>query len=76
MIALFNFIPNHCPNCGQNLVPNFTDPLSRQDFLQGASCTCPGCQLSHAFVPSDKLLAATIGNGDLTHYVKLEDEPS
>ena len=65
MIALMNFTPTHCPNCGKE---KEWDTYDRQDFFAGASQQC-GCGLHYAYLDGRKLLAATDGNGDMTRYV-------
>lgn len=76
MIALYDFIPKHCPNCG---VPTGLDrrPTLEErkhhirpagDYLHGASHTCD-CGLSYQFAQSDTLLEASRKDGDLAQYV-------
>ena len=42
MIALFDFIPSFCPNCGQKFSIK-DDKYCRQDFWGGCAHTCSKC---------------------------------
>lgn len=55
MIALYDFLPHHCPNCGER---QKWDALQEQDFLVGCAHTC-GCGMRFQFVSSGALQQAS-----------------
>lgn len=71
MIALFSFVPKHCPNCGEAFT--FRDHLARGDYLASASHTCRGCGLHYQYVDGRKLLDLAGSVGDMTRYVTNPD---
>lgn len=74
MIALFNECPDFCPKCGCGLSQFHLNRDSQQDFLSGASCTCPKCKCSYAYASSEHLLAAAkASGGDLARYIDADE---
>jgi predicted RNA-binding Zn-ribbon protein involved in translation (DUF1610 family) len=71
MIALLNFNPTTCPNCGTEFTVR--DPhlrrCSEQDWLAGAASTCKRCGLHLAYVDGRKLLELASATGDMGRYV-------
>ncbi len=66
MIALFDFAPKFCPNCGKNVEPK---GYTREDFFANASFSC-NCGLSYQHCDSQVLVeAARETGGDLYRYV-------
>lgn len=67
-IALYNFIPNHCPNCGKEININ-NSRYAVRDFQVGASheCNC-GLYFAHASTESLKKTASE-NDSDLARYV-------
>lgn len=68
MIALYNFIPHFCPNCGTEI--HFKGPFALSDYTGGASHFCKGCELHYARVSSKALIDASKQETDLAQYVK------
>ena len=63
-LALFNFRPSHCPECGNKLIPNSSD------YAAKASHYCPKCNLIYQLAETDKIIqAAELSGGDLAQYV-------
>ena len=65
MIALFDFTPQFCPNCGDGL--QFHDHMARSDYNSHCSHTCD-CGLHFQKASSDLLLKAAAEEGDMPQY--------
>jgi hypothetical protein len=66
MIAVFDFLPTFCPNCGTKTVYN--DPLTLQDF--NAKCSF-SCKCGFAYQKADTahiLEAAEKSGGDMKQH--------
>lgn len=65
-IALLNFIPRHCPECGRNLVQ-----VDHGDFRQGRSHACGhgSCTFKYQYVLGPLLLEEAALHGDLHVHV-------
>jgi hypothetical protein len=63
-LALFNYIPAYCPNCGKSLESSFQDKLAKQDFYSGTSHSCD-CGLKYAYVDTDTIYDASL---DIEYY--------
>lgn len=65
MIAVFDFIPGHCPNCGHQL--NFTAKYAASDYLAKNAHTCD-CGMKFQFVETKKILEIA---DDVHRYVEV-----
>lgn len=61
MIALFDFVPMCCPNCGEHFELD-SDRLALNDYTSKCSHTC-GCGLSFQFADSKALVVAAHDSG-------------
>lgn len=77
MIALFDFVPRYCPNCGKDtrLLRPATEAERRNgitsygDFLAGASHACLSCGMKYQYADKAEMLkAAANSGGDLKQY--------
>ncbi len=67
MIAIFDFIPSHCPACGKNIRPYGSFPTA--DYLEGASHTC-SCGVHYQFIKTESLLEVAEQEGsDMAFYI-------
>lgn len=62
-IALLNFRPKFCPNCGEG--QNLGNKLDNEDFLLGAAYECLKCGLDYGYAESGTLLDS---HDDLKRY--------
>lgn len=72
MIALFSFVPSHCPNCAKEFL-GADDKYHRQDWFAGCACTCPKCGLHYSYAPAEPIRVLAAEHGDMGRYV-LEGE--
>ncbi len=56
MNAIFDFVPDFCPSCGDPLLPN-KDKYAMQDYRGECAHSCTNCGLRFQFVPTDRLLS-------------------
>jgi len=68
MIALFDFIPVYCPNCGYKFSIK-GDILNTTDYNLHCSCGCRQCGLQFQYTHTANLLEAAGKDGDLLGYV-------
>jgi hypothetical protein len=75
MIALFDFLPNFCPNCGAETVGSFEQTESdrqcglhpHHDYNFGASHSCD-CGLMFQKCDTQAMIDASDAYGDLKQY--------
>jgi hypothetical protein len=67
MVALFDFTPQFCPNCGQD--PRLSSLLTHKDYERKCSFICE-CGLHYQYVPDRQTLieVARKTGGDLGQY--------
>lgn len=67
-IAIFNFVPTHCPGCGESLTgPNLAGP----DWMEGNVRGCKACGLLFALAKDEHLMEAASKSGsDLERYAR------
>ena len=72
-IALYNFVPHYCPQCGKE-IKFILVPYAWADFTAQKSHTCPACGTKYQFVQDTDLLLRTAdeAGGDLHEWVKRE----
>lgn len=81
LIALYNFVPHYCPNCGQpttlfresNLAKAMGGPVVRADadYRVGASHSCK-CGVMFAMAEPEHLKDAADASGsDLSQYIEI-----
>jgi transposase-like protein len=67
MIAIFDFSPKFCPNCGSDIEKR--ERYSIQDYNSKASFYCMDCKLQYQLATrSHILIAAKESGGDLMQY--------
>ena len=65
MIALFDFVPRYCPQCGQ-ITLVVQDPAVLSDYSSYMACYCPHCELLYQKANTNALLKASqMSGGDL-----------
>lgn len=65
MLALFDFVPRYCPQCGQVTLP-VQDPAVLADYSSFFACYCPNCELLYQKANTNALLKASqMSGGDL-----------
>lgn len=78
MLAIYNFVPSYCPNCGQAIDlkgygGDGYEPGSRYrkdaDYRAGCSHYCPKCNLGYQYANRQNILdAAEASGGDMKQY--------
>jgi len=64
MIALFDFFPSYCPQCG-----NYLGGSLDADYLYHASHSCPCCGTGFQLAETEAMFeAAEKSGGDLGHF--------
>jgi hypothetical protein len=56
-VAVYNFVPSFCANCGQPC------RLSARDYAARCTFICSKCGLNHQLVDRDKIVAAARADG-------------
>lgn len=70
MNIILDFIPNHCPKCGEDI--GHSTRLSEMDFLSGAPCSCKACGCHYQYradvanlVEQREMIEEAIGKVDI-----------
>lgn len=70
-IALFNFVPSYCPNCGERIYPPYRNAFNRLEYLANVTHHCLKCDTQYQLTDTAHLLAAaTASGGDLSQYIQ------
>jgi hypothetical protein len=75
MIAIFDFIPKYCPNCGLPTLVR-SDPVNLAEFSSHLSFFCSYCELVFQKAHTNEILrAAQTSGGDLHHLARGKKGP-
>lgn len=66
MIALFDFLPAYCPNCGKEIKLHKD---CKAEYQHGVSMQCRNCGLSYQLAQRPAMLECAKVNGDLAQFV-------